>query len=87
MTQTNWFRSRTPASLGSAIKELREAAGETQAQFARAIGSSRATVSRLERGESVTSDVLFHALARVRHEFAVIPRGSRLRVEAADAPN
>ena len=86
MTHATWFRGRTSTGLGAAVRELREAAGETQAEFAAAIGSSRATVSRLERGEAVTSDVLLHALARLHFELAVIPRGSRLRVEDADAP-
>jgi transcriptional regulator with XRE-family HTH domain len=87
MTQTvPWFRGRTTAAIGEAVHELRVGNHESQEQFAQSIGSSRATVSRLERGESVTDDVLLAALARLGHEIAIVPRGSRLSIRLSDEP-
>jgi HTH-type transcriptional regulator / antitoxin HipB len=85
MTQNTWFRGRTQRDLGAVIRELREASGENQERFAARIGSSRATVSRLERGEPIGTDTLLTALSRLGHEITVIPRGARIRIEDSNA--
>lgn len=49
--------------LGDALRDRRTAAGLTQAQLARRIGSSQSRVAKMERGSpSVSLDLLFRGL-------------------------
>lgn len=83
--ERRWFRGRTQRELGAAIRELREESGDSQAEFAARIGSSRATLSRMERGESVGTDTLLRVLNKLGHELAVVPRSTRIRIDHDDA--
>jgi transcriptional regulator with XRE-family HTH domain len=46
------FRIYTPASLGTAIRHYRRAAGLSQAELAEMVGVHRSYLSDLERGQS-----------------------------------
>ena len=80
-----WFRARGLTALGAALKGARETAGLSQSELASLIESSRPTISRLERGVPVTTDVLTKALARAGYEIYVVPRDAHVRVEFNDA--
>ena len=80
-----WFRARGLTALGAALKGARETASLSQSGLADLIGSSRPTISRLERGVPVTTDVLTKALARAGYEIYVVPRDAHVRVEFNDA--
>ncbi len=82
MTQgRHWYRARTLATLGLAAKGARESVGLTQAQFATRLGTSRATISRLERGGPVAVDTLVAALTVGGYEIVVVPREASVTVE------
>jgi HTH-type transcriptional regulator/antitoxin HipB len=49
---TGPFRIYTPASLGTAIRHYRRAAGLSQAELAEQVGVHRSYLSDLERGQS-----------------------------------
>lgn len=80
-TLEEWYRARTLGALGVAVKGAREAKGITQETLAARIGSSRATISRLERGSAVSTDTLLSAVAATGYELVAIPRGARIRIE------
>lgn len=80
-----WFRARGLTALGAAAKGARESAGLSQSELAALISSSRPTLSRLERGVPVTTDVLTKTLARAGYEIYVVPRAAHVRVEFPDA--
>ena len=80
MTQ-QWYRVRTLGSLGEALAGIREAARVNQATAAAAVGASRSTVSRVERGVPVSTEVALALAATAGYEFLVVPRGSRVVVE------
>ncbi|MFD6446776.1 helix-turn-helix domain-containing protein [Promicromonospora sp. NPDC060204] len=80
-----WFRVRGLTALGAAVKGARESVGLSQSELAEHIGSSRPTLSRLERGVPVTTEVLTKTLARAGYEIYVVPRSAHVRVEFDDA--
>jgi transcriptional regulator with XRE-family HTH domain len=84
MTQEKlrWFRGRTQANIGDALRELREERGLSQEQLAVILKSSRATISRLERGGEVSSAVILRAAAELGHELVLVPRSARVIVES-----
>ena len=80
MKQT-WFRARTPAALGSALAEIRQASGMSQTDAAEKLGSSRPTISRMERGQATSTYIVTSLLAATSYEILLVPRGSRVVVE------
>lgn len=62
------------------MRSARGNRGLTQSDLARAIGSSRPTISRMERGTPVAADTVLAALAACGYEIVVIPRGSTVTV-------
>ncbi len=83
MTQGRpWYRARTPAALGLAVRGVREANAMTQAQIAARVRTSRATISRIERGAPASSETLIAALAACGYELVVVPRDAALQVKA-----
>ncbi|WP_396595514.1 helix-turn-helix transcriptional regulator [Brevundimonas sp. R86498] len=54
--------------LGSRLKEIRTAAGLTQAELAELAGVSRKTINTVENGVFVPSTLLALSLARVLHK-------------------
>jgi transcriptional regulator with XRE-family HTH domain len=79
--QIRWYRARTRSALGDALQRVRQDRGATQHELAERIGSSRPTLSRLERGESSQADTILAILAATGYELVVVPRGSRVTVE------
>jgi len=76
-----WYRARSAAALGAAIQGARQDAGLNQAELAERADTSRPTVSRLERGQVVTTATLLDTVAACGYELVVVPRGARVRVE------
>lgn len=74
------YRARTLSALGSALQGTRIARGYTQDDLARVIGSSRPTISRMERGNPATTDTVLDALAACGYELVVVPRGATVTV-------
>ena len=75
-----FYRARTGRALADAVRGARGSRGLTQTELAEAIGSSRPTVSRIERGVPVAVDTVMAALAECGYEIVVVPRGSVITV-------
>lgn len=75
-----FYRARTAGALANAVRGARDTHGLTQSELADAIGSSRPTISRMERGAPVAADTVLAALAECGYEVVVVPRGSRVTV-------
>lgn len=65
---------------GERIRALRRARGLRQDELADRIGVTRMTISRLERGESVSVDTALRALSECGYAIAVAPKFTRLTV-------
>ncbi|MUL49051.1 helix-turn-helix transcriptional regulator [Mycobacterium sp. CBMA293] len=63
---------------GERIRTLRREKGLRQDELADRIGVTRMTISRLERGESVSVDTALRALSECGYAIAVAPKFSRL---------
>jgi transcriptional regulator with XRE-family HTH domain len=64
--------------LGDRIRTLRRAKGFRQDELADRLGVTRMTISRLERGESVSVDTALRALSECGYAIAVAPKFTRL---------
>ncbi|MGW4635947.1 helix-turn-helix transcriptional regulator [Nocardia sp. NPDC004415] len=74
-------RAVTPAEFGQAVRHAREQRGLHQAELAERLGVTRMTVSRLERGGSVSMETAIRALSECGYEAIVVPKFSRVAVE------
>jgi transcriptional regulator with XRE-family HTH domain len=72
------------AEFGKRIRSLRHAKGLRQDELAERIGVTRMTISRLERGESVSVDTALRALSECGYAIAVAPKFTRLAVLDAE---
>ncbi|WP_447925560.1 helix-turn-helix domain-containing protein [Georgenia muralis] len=79
-----WYRSRTPEALGVAVAGMRETRGLTQSDLARKAGTSRPTISRLERGKAISDETVLNIVASMGYELIVVPRGYMVRVESIE---
>jgi transcriptional regulator with XRE-family HTH domain len=72
-----------PVKIGMRIKELREAAGLSQAQVADRTGTSISSVSRIERGQMLPTVGTIFAIAKVlgREGYELLPRQSESSTE------
>lgn len=68
------------AEFGERIRTLRRNKGLRQDELADRIGVTRMTISRLERGESVSVDTAVRALSECGYAIAVVPKFVRLAV-------
>jgi transcriptional regulator with XRE-family HTH domain len=75
-----FYRARSLDGLASAVAGARAARHLTQEDLGRAIGSSRPTISRLERGIATGADTVLDALAACGYELVVVPRGATVTV-------
>lgn len=69
------------AELGEHIRRARQKKGFQQDELAERIGVARMTISRLERGESVSVDTALRALSECGAALAVVPKFSRVAVQ------
>lgn len=65
---------------GDRIRALRRVKGLRQDELADRIGVTRMTISRLERGESVSVDTALRALSECGYAIAVAPKFTRVAV-------
>jgi HTH-type transcriptional regulator / antitoxin HipB len=70
--------------LGAHVRRVRQEKGFRQEELADRIGVTRTTVSRLERGESVSVDTALRALSECGYAMAIAPKFSRVAVIDAD---
>lgn len=61
--------------IGKYIAKERQKAGYTQEQFAGLLGSSHATISKLESGNSVNSKLLERSLQILGKQVIIKPKG------------
>lgn len=80
-TRRRLYRARSTGALAEAVRSVRNAAGKTQSDVAQAVGSSRPTISRMERGLPTATDTLVDVLTQCGYEIVVVPRGSLVTVE------
>lgn len=83
MMRRRFYRARSLSALADAVRSVRSASGRTQSELARAVGSSRPTISRMERGLPTATDTLVDALTECGYEIVVIPRGSLVTITPA----
>jgi transcriptional regulator with XRE-family HTH domain len=69
---------------GEQIRRARQEKGLQQDELADRLGVTRMTVSRLERGESVSIDTALRALSECGYAIAVAPKFTRLAVLDGD---
>jgi HTH-type transcriptional regulator / antitoxin HipB len=82
MSDSPWYRARTLDSLGAALADLRDLRGLTQTDLAEKTGTSRPTISRIERGEAASDETILKAMAAMGYELVAVPRGREIRVQA-----
>lgn len=63
---------------GEHVRRARQDRGFNQDELANRIGVSRMTISRLERGESVSVDIALRALSECGIALALVPKFSRV---------
>jgi transcriptional regulator with XRE-family HTH domain len=68
------------AELGEQIRRARLKKGFQQDELADRLGVTRMTVSRLERGQSVSVDTALRALSECGYAIAVAPKFTRVAV-------
>ena len=68
------------AELGGHVRRARQAKRLRQDELAGRIGVTRMTISRLERGESVSVDTALRALSECGVALALVPKFSRVTV-------
>jgi HTH-type transcriptional regulator/antitoxin HipB len=70
-----------PKDLGEAIRRARRQRGLTQAELGDRLGVGRMTVSRLEKGESVSVETALRALSECGYAVAIAPKFTQLRID------
>lgn len=68
------------AELGAHLRRARRDKGFQQEELADRIGVNRMTISRLERGDSVSVDITLRALSECGIALALVPKFSRVTV-------
>lgn len=68
------------SEFGARIRVLRRTKGLRQDELADRIGVTRMTISRLERGESVSVDTALRALSECGYAVAIAPKFTRVAV-------
>jgi HTH-type transcriptional regulator / antitoxin HipB len=72
------------AELGEQIRRARLEKGLQQDELADRLGVTRMTISRLERGQSVSVDTTLRALSECGYAIAVAPKFTRVAVLDGD---
>lgn len=72
------------AELGERIRRARLEKGLQQDELADRLGVTRMTISRLERGQSVSVDTALRALSECGYAIAVAPKFTRVAILDAD---
>jgi HTH-type transcriptional regulator/antitoxin HipB len=75
------------AEFGDSVRRVRNDQGLTQAELAERLGVTRMTVSRLERGDSVSLETALRALSECGYALAAAPKFSRLRLDNGPEPS
>jgi transcriptional regulator with XRE-family HTH domain len=66
------------------VSRARKQSSLTQAALAERLGVTRTTVTRLEKGESVSIETVLSALSECGYAVAVVPKFSRVRIEPSN---
>jgi HTH-type transcriptional regulator / antitoxin HipB len=80
MDQTTWGWAPDTYQLGAIIRRARIERLLQQSDLAERIGVSRMTVSRLERGEAVSTQIALRALAECGVALVAVPKFSQVQV-------
>ena len=73
----------SPVELGQAVRGARVRVRLQQADLALRVGVSRMTISRLERGEAVSTETAMRCLSECGYGLVVVPKFSRVEVHDA----
>lgn len=79
----DWYRVRTLDALGTALAQIRHDADLNQTDAAVRTSTSRPTISRMERGLPASTGTVLGFLSATGYEILIVPRGSRVTIEAA----
>jgi transcriptional regulator with XRE-family HTH domain len=82
MNHAAWWVYDT-AELGMRVRRARHGRGLQQEELAGRLGVTRMTVSRLERGQSVSVDTAIRALSECGYALVVAPKFARVEVDGA----
>lgn len=75
-----WYHGKTRREIAVALRQIRVDSGMSQEQLADLLGSSRATISRLERDQDVSLDLAIRAFRALGYQLVAVPFGSRVQV-------
>ena len=79
-----WTNAYSSEDVGAFIAAARRASGRSQAEFAAELGVSRATVSSLENGGSVSAQLMVRALSRLGSRLVLVPKSAMVAVTEHD---
>lgn len=80
MNRSAWSWIGDPAALGVAIRDARRSRGLQQIDLSERLGVSRMTISRMERGEAVSTDTALRALAECGLALVAVPKFAHVEV-------
>lgn len=77
-----WTNAYSTRDVGRHIARLRREQGRTQANFARALGVHRSTLSSLENGGPVSSELMLRAISLLGSRIVIAPKADRVSVDS-----
>jgi transcriptional regulator with XRE-family HTH domain len=77
-----WTNAYSTRDVGRHLARLRRAQGKTQAEFARSLGVHRSTLSSLENGGPVSSELMVRAISLLGSRIVIAPKPDRVSVES-----
>ena len=75
-----WTHSYSLEQTGAFIRECRREKGYSQAEFAKRLGVSHATLSNLECGKNTSTETLQKALSVLGLRIVIVPRTAEVSV-------
>ena len=75
-----WTNSYSLEQLGEFLQDARKAKGWRQADFARMLGVSHATLSALEQGKNTSTATMQKALQLLGYRMVIVPKSASVRV-------
>ena len=75
-----WTNAYSYEDIGQFLREARRARGITQAQMAKKLGFSTATLSALETGKNVSSAKVERYLQMLGYRMVIVPKSASVEV-------
>lgn len=77
-----WTNAYSTEDVGRHIARLRRDQGRTQEEFARSLGVHRSTLSSLENGGPVSSELMVKAISLLGSRLVIVPKAARVTVDS-----